>query len=66
MVTLERALELSRYYLALFIIVFGGLRLIESSYRTLTIWESLAAIVVLVLVFGQALRHIGWEPSGWR
>lgn len=67
MVSGERVLELGRYYLALFILVFGGLRLIEYVLGSeLAFWQSLVIIVILVVVFGQLLRQIGWEPSGWR
>lgn len=67
MVSGERVLELGRYYLALFILVFGGLRLIEEILGSqLAFWQSLIVIVILVVVFGQLLRQIGWEPSGWR
>jgi hypothetical protein len=67
MVSGDRVLELARYYLALFILVFGGLRLIEFVIGSeLAFWQSLIVIVVLVVAFGQVLRQIGWEPTGWK
>lgn len=67
MVSGDRVLELARYYLALFILVFGGLRLIEYVLGSeLAFWQSLIIIIVLVVAFGQLLRQIGWEPTGWQ
>jgi len=65
MVDKQKLLDALPHYLAMLIIVFGTLFLIEAVYAELSFWIELAIIFVIVFAYRPIVVRLGVAPPHW-
>ncbi|MBX0298029.1 hypothetical protein [Haloarcula nitratireducens] len=61
----ERLKEIAPHYIAMFVLVFLVLTVIEALVGDIGFWIELAIIMVVVVAYRPLVGRLGIGPSGW-
>lgn len=61
----DRIVELLPHYVAMLILVFGLLTVIETAVGDLSFFEELIVIVAVVVLYRPVVIRLGVAPSSW-
>jgi len=62
----DRLVELAPHYIAMFMLVFLVLTIVQATVGEVGFWVELAIVVVVVFVYRPVVTRLGIAPSGWR
>jgi hypothetical protein len=61
----DQLIELVPHYIAMLLIVFGGLALVRAAVGEIGFWTELAIVVILVFAYRPIVVRLGIAPSTW-
>jgi hypothetical protein len=61
----DRLIELAPHYLAMFVLVFLVLAIVQAFVGELGFWIELAIILVVVFAYRPVVMRLGIGPSSW-
>ena len=61
----DRLIDLAPHYLAMFILVFLTLAVVQAIVGEIGFWIELVIIVAIVLVYRPVVTRLGIGPSNW-
>lgn len=57
--------ELVPHYVAMLILVFGGLAVVRAAVGEIGFWTELAIVLLIVLAYRPIVLRLGVAPSAW-
>jgi hypothetical protein len=61
----QQLLELVPHYIAMLILVFGGLAIIDATVGEIGFWAELVIVFAIVLAYRPLVVRLGVAPSAW-
>ncbi|WP_152042457.1 hypothetical protein [Salinigranum salinum] len=62
----DRLMELAPHYIAMFILVFVVLTIVQAIVGEVGFWAELAIVVAVVFAYRPVVVRLGFAPSGWK